>query len=301
MATQNIYKATEVESILLKEIRSKDLDFYRGEKSIIKTLMENAKRNGRVGDKILLVIPPYYVHVPDWQRKADIKRAKAIGEAYDPYQWEVPKIIYINGKLIVADGMHRILGAAIAEIPNVVVEIVEVSEEEAIELFLKQSENRSRMTPADNFDACLRLNRKDYVEFLNVCNEHKIQIKGRDDLAEYHGIITAILDGVRMDKETLDKILTLIEKLKWNDIKVAALPASKAPWGSKTIRAFKTLYDYYGEREVEMERALMFKCKGIEFFTKHLSGSSQYKMLDTLNDVVEKSLKPAKGLNVKIG
>ena len=97
--TKNIYKATEVENILMKEIRSNDLDFHKGEKSIIKTLMENAKRNGRVGDKILLVIPPYYVHVPDWQRKLDLRRAKAIGNNYDPYQWEVPKIIYINGKL----------------------------------------------------------------------------------------------------------------------------------------------------------------------------------------------------------
>ena len=45
---------------------------------------------------------------------------------------EITLYVYdYNGKLIVEDGMHRIIGAAIAEIPNVVVEIVEVSEEEA--------------------------------------------------------------------------------------------------------------------------------------------------------------------------
>lgn len=290
MATKNIYKPTEVENIFFKEARSTDLDFYKGEKSIIRTLLENAKRNGRIGDKTLLVIPPYYAHVPDWQRKAVLSDAKEIGQNYDPYQWELPKLICINGKLVIADGMHRMLGAVVGQLPDVVVEIIELSEAEAIELFVKQSENRKKMTPEDKFTAYLKLNNKDYVEFFNICQAHKIQIKGRDDLLEYYGTVTAIIDGIRMDKETLERIFTLIEKLKWNDIKVSKLTPSKAPWGSKVIRSFKRLYVHYGDRIDLMEEALVKKCKGVDYYIDNNSGLSQYKILDTLNEIIEKEL-----------
>ena len=79
-------KAVEVEKIF-DETRANDTDFCTGEVAIIKTIVETAKRNGRMGDKILLVIPPHYIHIPEWQRTADLLKASNIGANYNKYKW----------------------------------------------------------------------------------------------------------------------------------------------------------------------------------------------------------------------
>ena len=38
----------------------------------IKQMVENAKVNNRLGDKILMSINPLYVHIPEWQRMCDV-------------------------------------------------------------------------------------------------------------------------------------------------------------------------------------------------------------------------------------
>lgn len=94
------------------------------EKEIVENLLENAKRNSRYGDKILMCINPIYLHFPDWQRELNRQRAEKIGKEYNSYKWEIPKIIVKNGKMYVIDGMHRSFGALLAGMENIVVELL---------------------------------------------------------------------------------------------------------------------------------------------------------------------------------
>lgn len=275
-------KPEEVEMIF-NEARKKDKDFFAGEVSIIKTIVDTAKRNGRIGDKILLVISPYYAHIPSWQRKADLLRAKEIGEGYNKNLWEVPKLAYVNGKLICVDGMHRIFGALLARISNIVVEVIEVTEVEAIELFLGQTEKRKSMTPSDCYKASVKANKKEYIDFRDVCHAHNIQVKGDDELTTPIGIFTSISDGKRMNKETLDKILTLINNLKWAGKETESLSSSNAPYGTKVIRSVHKLYAFYNQNEKAMEEALMKKCKGATYYRDHLAGKIQTDIFDILD------------------
>ena len=79
----------------------------------IKQMVENAKVNNRLGDKILMSINPLYVHIPEWQRMCDVLSAQEIGNKYNKYKCEVPKLLYHNGILICVDGMHRICKAVL--------------------------------------------------------------------------------------------------------------------------------------------------------------------------------------------
>lgn len=288
MARKRFLKATEVERIF-DEVREKDSDFTTGEIAIIKTIVETAKRNGRIGDKTLLVLPPHYVHIPEWQRIADLLKASGIGANYNKYKWEVPKIIYVNGKLYCVDGMHRILGALLAGIQDIVVEVMEITEEEAIELFLNQTRDRSAMKPMDYYNASIKANKPDYVEFKNVCHKYNVQVKGDDVLPNPVGIFTSITDGVRMDKKTLDKILNLINRLRWNG-KETGTNASSTVYGAKVIRSIKKLYAYYANNEAQMERILIQHCKGTEWFIENLADMPQYYIFDELNKVVSDSI-----------
>ena len=277
-------KAVEVEKIF-DETRANDTDFCTGEVAIIKTIVETAKRNGRIGDKILLVIPPHYIHIPEWQRTADLLKASNIGANYNKYKWEVPKIIYVNGKLACIDGMHRILGSLVASIPNIVVEIMEITEEEAIELFLGQTKDRSAMKPMDYYNASIKANKPDYVGFKEICHKYNVQVKGDDTLINPVGTFTSITDGVRMDKATLDKVLNLINKLRWNG-KSTGANTSSAVYSAKIIRSVKKMYAYYNGNEAQMEKILLQSCKGTEWFIENLADMPQYYIFDTLNTTV---------------
>ena len=46
----------------------------------------------------------------------NVRRAEDIGKNYLPYKWELPKVVYKDGLFIVIDGMHRLYGAAMADI-----------------------------------------------------------------------------------------------------------------------------------------------------------------------------------------
>ena len=289
MSKKRYLKANEVEA-MLNETRDKDTDFCTGETAIVKAIIENAKRNGRMGDKIILVIPPYYLHNPEWQRETDLLRAREIGTNYNKNKWELPKVYLWNGKLYDADGTHRVLGAVIGEVPVIVVELMEITEDEAIDLFLSQGKDRNNMKPKDYYNASIKANKPDYISFRNICHKHNIQVVGDDSLDNPVGTFTPMLDGVRMDKKTLDQILTLINKLSWNGKATNSLRPSSAAYGSKVIRSIQKLYAYYETDKEQMEKILLSKCKGTEWFIKNLVGKSQYYIFDLLNKTVSDSI-----------
>jgi len=287
MARKRFLKATEVEKIF-DEARERDMDFSTGEVAIIRTIVETAKRNGRIGDKVQLVIPPHYVHIPRWQRTADLLKASNIGANYNSCKWDVPKIICLNGKLVCCDGMHRLLGALLAEKTDVVVEYMEITEMEAIELFLNQTKDKNAMKPMDYYNASIEANKPAYVGFKEVCHKYNVQVKGDDALPNPVGIFTSISDGVRMDKATLDKVLNLINKLRWNG-KVNGNSATTV-YGAKVIRSIQKIYAYYNGNETQMERILLQNCKGTEWFIENLADMPQYYIFDMLNKIVSDSL-----------
>lgn len=135
--TRKYVEAREIEKEM-QESRNRNEFVDMVEKISIKQMVENAKANSRFGDKILMNIDPMYIHIPSWQRMCDVLAAQQIGNNYNTYKWEVPKLLYWNGILICIDGMHRIYGAYKAKISNVVCEILECSLNDAIHLFLDQ-------------------------------------------------------------------------------------------------------------------------------------------------------------------
>ena len=284
---KNYYAPTEVEEIFNKA-REEEGKFIKAEEAIVLSLYEGAKRNNRLGDKVQLVVDPCYIHIPRWQRKADLTRAKKIGEKYASFLWDVPKVIIKEGKFICIDGMHRLLGALLAKKKDVVVEIIEVDEKTAINIFLEQTKNKKRMSPEDCYAAAMDAGKEEYITFTEICHCHNVQIKGDDTLLNPVGIFASIKDGVALEPEILDKILTLIHNLGWNGS--AELKPSKAPYGSKTIRSLTSLYAQYSECERAMERTLIAYCKGTDWFKRNLSGSSQYKIFDILNEIIENNL-----------
>lgn len=274
MCKRRFLRPEEVEAVFND---AREERFKANEVDIISTIVETAKRNGRIGDKVLLVIPPEYVHIPDWQRIADLNRAREIGTKYNQYKWEVPKVVYVNGKLIGVDGMHRLLGAVIAKIPAVVIEIMEITEDEAIDLFLSQTVDRNKMKPMDYYKASIRAGKMDYIEFRDICHKHNVQVNGDDALDNPVGTFLSITEGVNINKELLDKILTLINKLKWNGTK------SSVVYGTKIVRSLKKLYANHEGNEKQMENILLQNCKGTEWFLDNLVDMPQYYIFDTLS------------------
>ena len=289
MSKKRYLKANEVEE-MLNEVREKDADFCAGETAIIKAIIENAKRNGRMGDKVILVIPPYYLHNPEWQRQTDLLRAREIGANYNKNKWELPKVYLWNGRLYDADGTHRVLGAVIGEVPVIVVELMEITEEEAIDLFLDQGKDRNHMKPGDYYNASIKAKKPEYIGFRDVCHKHNIQIKGDDLLKNPVGVFTSISDGIRTDKDVLDKVLGLINNLGWNGKETNTINPSGAAYGAKTIRSIVKMYAYYKEKEEQMEKILFEKCKGTEWFIKNLADMPQYYIFDTLNKIVDDAI-----------
>lgn len=293
MCKRRFLKATEVEAIFNE---SRNEEFLASEDAIIRTIVETAKRNGRIGDKTLLVVPPQYVHIPDWQRTADLARAREIGSNYNRYKWEVPKVVYTEGKLYCIDGMHRLLGALMGDIPDVVIEIMEISEEEAIDLFLGQTIDRNKMKPMDYYNASIKAKKPDYISFREICHKYNVQVKGDDELPNPVGTFTSISDGVRIDKDLLDRILNLINKLRWNGRDVGG---SSAAYGTKVIRSIKKLYAYYAGNEKQMEKILTTYCKGTEWFNENLADMPQYYIFDLLSKTVNDAMIRSKVVNMK--
>lgn len=59
--------AKEAEQVM-QETRNQDGFTGKNEKILVNTMVKNAKANNRIGDKLLMVIDPKYIHIPEWQR-----------------------------------------------------------------------------------------------------------------------------------------------------------------------------------------------------------------------------------------
>lgn len=285
--------AMEVE-MELEEARKK-IGFVPGvEKTAIKTMVETAKQNGKFGDKLLLVTSPVYIHVPTWQRKLSIPRAQAIGNSYNKYKWEVPKLLYHDGKLSCIDGMHRLYGAFLGGVENVTLEIItDLTEAEAIDIFLEQSSDRKKMSPSDIYGAAIEAGKPEYIRLRDICKKNNVRIKGDKTVSNPVGIFTSISDGIsltRNNPELLDKILKLIGKLQWNG---GNIYEGKA-YSAKVIRVLRRLYAYHEGEEKLLEGILLSSCKGAEYFKVNLSEKWQDGLFDFLSEIIEDNM------NVKI-
>lgn len=250
------------------------------EKLTIKNLIESAKANARFADKILLNIDPMYIHIPLWQRNLRLRQAEEIGKNYMAAKWELPKVYYHDGKLMTGEGQHRIFGAFLAGRKSVAMEFIDISEREAIDIFLLQCVDRTRMSPADMLKAAIKANKPEWVEFQQICHENGVNIKEDcDNVKDALGTFMPIYDGVNLAKnhpDTLDRILKLLRDLQWGE----------GCYNAKVIRSLRSLYAYYGDSKAAMEKVLINKCKGREFFKSKISPKCQYETFDFLSDIV---------------
>ena len=282
--------AVEVETEM-QNLRNEEGFVDKAESTIIKAMVKTAKLNCRIGDKTMMVVNPMYVHMPEWQRKTDMQRALHIGNAYNTHKWELPKILHMNGKLFCIDGQHRIYGAFKGGIENVTVEIMEMPMEEAIDLFLEQTEDRRKMSPADIYRASVVVGKEEYVLLREICKKHNVQIRDDEEVINPVGTLTSITDGISMIKghpELFDNVLGLIGKLQWN-----AKTEGKA-YGAKVLRVMRKLYAYYKDNPKAMEKALVTNCKGTEYFISNLMDKPQEIMFDYLSKVIEKNISASK-------
>lgn len=190
----------------MQESRNKEEFIGKVETITIKQIVENAKINSRFGDKILVNINPLHVHIPSWQRMCDVVAATEIGTKYNKYKWEVPKLLYLDGKLWCVDGMHRIYGAFKGKIKAVICEIIECSEKEAIKLFLGQGVDRRKMSQVDYYRAAIEYGDEKYIQLKEICNNHNVAVKG-DPIENQVGIFTPIKDGIKSIRKNGTELL----------------------------------------------------------------------------------------------
>lgn len=89
-------KAKEAEKEM-QEVRESNEFTGKNEKLLIKNLVKTAKNNSRIGDKLLMVIDPMQIHIPNWQRRIKLERPYSIGNNYNSYKWDEPKVLLYNG------------------------------------------------------------------------------------------------------------------------------------------------------------------------------------------------------------
>lgn len=278
-------KAKEAE-MEMQEARNAEGFTGKNEKLLIANMVKAAKNNSRIGDKLLMVVDPKQIHIPDWQRRIKLARAYEIGSNYNSYKWDEPKVLLFNGILLCIDGQHRIFGAFKANKEDVVVEVMECTLEEAIDLFLSQSTDRAKMQPMDIYKAALAAKKPEYVKLHDICAKHNVAVKGDDITDNTVGTLTSISDGVGFTKgnpELLDRMLDLLGKLGWNGY---ADSYNGKAYTAKIIRALKRLYAYCEGRTTEMEETLIKNCKGTEFFVNNIMDKTQAQIFDYLSEIV---------------
>lgn len=258
----------------------------KNEELLIANMVKNAKLNSRIGDKLLMVVDPKDIHIPEWQRRIKLARSYEIGNNYNSYKWDEPKVLYHDGILLCIDGQHRIYGAYKAKKEGVVVEVMECSLEEAIDLFLSQSSDRAKMQPMDIYHAALAAGKPEYIMLHDICKKHNVAVKGDDTEDNIVGTFTSISDGIKLcrtNPELMDAMLNLLGKLQWNGY--ADTYNGKA-YTAKVIRALKSLYAYCEGRTEEMEHALITRCTGTEFFVDNVMDKTQAQIFDYLSEIV---------------
>lgn len=285
--------AIEVEAEMQKAREARTIDgdlvpFSGGlEKSQIADAIKIGKTTGKIGDKTLLAINPLYIHMPEWQREVRLAKALSIGNNYNPSEWDVPKVYLFKGKLYCGDGQHRIYGAWKAGIEMVVVELLEITEDEAMDLFLKQTKHRTEMCQADYLNAAIGRKIPEYLTFKKICNGNNIKIKGytNDEVDNPIGIWTSISDGLKLSRSNpklMEDIVKLIGNLQWNG---ANYKEGKA-YSARIVRVLGKMYAYYKDSSKEMEEILIRRCKGAEYFNNKIARLSQDQLFDYLSDII---------------
>ena len=283
---KRVYLSAKEAEMEMQELRNVDGFTGKMETDYISRMIKDAKRNSMVGDKLQLVVDPMYIHIPEWQRRLSLARAYAIGNAYNKYKWDVPKVLFHEGKLWVIDGQHRIYGAFKAKMDAVVVEIMECPIEEAIELFISQSQDRSKMQPMDIYKAAIAGHKENYMKLQEICHKNNVAVKGDEDTANTVGTLTSISDGIHLvqtNAKLLDSMLNFLKKLGWNGY---ADSYNGKAYTAKIIRSLKALYAYTEGRTNEMEAALLEHCKGTEYFVENIMDKTQAQIFDYLSEIV---------------
>lgn len=214
-----------------------------------------------------------------------------IGTNYNQYKWDTPKVLYINDKLFVIDGMHRIYGVFVGNLQRIVVEILtDLTWKEAMDIFLDQGKDRKPMSPKDLYNAAITAQKPEYLKLKEICEKNGVKVNGdKNSISNPIGVLTPITDGLRMAKaspELLDRILKLIEKLQWNCGRVRDGKA----YSAKVLRVMNKLYAYYTNKVEAMEVVLINNCKGSEFFTNNLSEKYQEIMFDYLSEIINQNI-----------
>lgn len=260
---------------------NKEMDFVRetmgfkgaAEKSGIKLAVNMARNNTKINDKVIMVIEPHMVHMPTWQRKTDTLRSNNIGRNYSSYKWELPKVIVDKGVLVCVDGQHRIYGAFSGGVDTITVELLDgLTMEQAIDLFLDQTQDRRHMTPSDIYKAAVEAKRPDYLMLKNICEKNRVAIKDDDSLKNPIGVLTSISDGIsltRSNPELLDRMLKLISKTRWTGA------TTGNPYSAKVIRVLKRVYAKYGNDFDKIENVLLSRCSGPNYFESFYNQSME--------------------------
>lgn len=226
-----------------------------------KEVINAIKNSFGIGSKRYILIDPKYIHIPEWQRDTDMAKATEIAKNFDDNKYDPVKVYASNGKLIVADGAHRIIAFIINGELKILVEILTCDEHDAILTFLDQESGRKPMSVNDTYRAGIKANIKEYVQFKELFESYNIQITADEHKIENPiGEIRpsrSILRMVKSDRETLVKTIELIKKLDW-------CGSEKNPFVLRNFKVIKRLYATFGENLTE--KTLMEFNKGAFYY-----------------------------------
>lgn len=247
------------------------------EEKEIETAFENSIS---FGSKKYILIDPRFIHVPDWQRDTDMAKATEIAENFNEDKYD-PVKVYVapDGKLIVADGAHRLVGFILKGKFKILVEVLNCNENEAILTFLDQQSGRKTMTVCDMYRAGVKANIKEYIHFKELFEDFNIQITAEEGIIENPiGFIkpsSAVFRMVENDTETLVKTIELIRKLEWTG-------SEKNAFTCRNFFVIKRLFANYGNNNVENK--LMKNCKGAVYYeSKVVPVKSNAELFDLLS------------------
>ena len=245
-----------------------------------------------IGDrKKYIQIDPTFVHVPTWQRDTDIAKAMEIAENFKEDKFD-PIKGYVNadGKLDIADGMHRIIALIIYnkdkkedEKLKAIIDVLNCNEIEAALTFLGQQSGRKPMTVKDTYRAAIKGNVPEYLEFRDVFTNESIQITAeKEKLDNPVGTITPSATALRWanrDKEMLIRVIKLIKKLEW-------CGSEKNAFTLRNFSTIKKLYANYGDG---VELKLLDNCKGAVFYESKVAPvKSNAELFDILSAEISK-------------
>ena len=241
--------------------------------------------------KKYIQIDPTFVHAPEWQRDTDMAKAMEIAENFKEDKFD-PIKGYVNsdGKLDIADGLHRIIALIIYnkdkkddEKLKAIIDVLNCNEIEAALTFLGQQSGRKPMTVKDTYRAAIKGNVPEYLEFRDIFTSENIQITAeKEKIDNPIGTITPSATALRWanrEKEVFIKAIVLIKKLEW----------CRSEKNAFTLRNFSTIKKLYANYGDETETKLLEHCKGAVFYeSKVIPVKSNAELYDILSAEINK-------------